>query len=96
MTKKEFVDLYYAKGEFTTKAEAERKAMAFIETVKDALSSGEEVSFLGFGKFKVVDRAARIARNPQTGEEMKIPAKKAVKFTAGKDLGVLVNTKKKK
>ncbi|MGF6907250.1 HU family DNA-binding protein [Fusobacterium sp. PH5-44] len=95
MTKKEFVELYYAKGEFTTKAEAERKTMAFIETVKDALGAGEEVSFLGFGKFKVVDRAARTARNPQTGAEMKIPAKKAVKFTAGKDLGVLVNSKKK-
>jgi Bacterial nucleoid DNA-binding protein len=96
MTKKEFIDLYYAKGEFTTKAEAERRAMSFIETIKDALVSGEEVSFLGFGKFKVVDRAARTARNPQTQEPMKIAAKKAVKFTAGKDLGELVNTKKKK
>ncbi|MDR1834521.1 MAG: HU family DNA-binding protein [Fusobacteriaceae bacterium] len=93
MTKKEFVDLYFAEGDFSTKAEAERKAVAFVATIEKALAKGEEVSFLGFGKFKVVERAPRTCRNPQTGKEMKVPAKKAVKFTAGKDLGVLVNKK---
>ncbi|MDR3258548.1 MAG: HU family DNA-binding protein [Fusobacteriaceae bacterium] len=93
MTKKEFVDLYFAEGDFTTKAEAERKAVSFVNTIEKALSRGDEVSFLGFGKFKVIERAARTCRNPQTGEEMKVAAKKAVKFTAGKDLGLLVNKK---
>lgn len=47
---------------------------------------GEEITFLGFGKFEVVERAARTCRNPQTGKEMKVEAKKAVKFKAGKAL----------
>lgn len=91
MTKKEFVDLYFEKGEFTTKVDAEKKAMAFLAVIEDALVKGEEVSFLGFGKFEVAERAARTCRNPQTGEEMKVEAKKAVKFKAGKALSEKVN-----
>ena len=48
MTKKEFVDLYFEKGEFTSKVEAEKKAMAFLAAIEEALVKGEEVSFLGF------------------------------------------------
>ena len=84
MTKKEFVDLYFQKGEFTTKVDAEKKAMAFLATIEEVLEKGDEISFLGFGKFEVTERAARTCRNPQTGEEMKVEAKKAVKFKAGK------------
>ena len=80
MTKKEFVDLYFQKGEFTTKVEAEKKAMAFLATIEEVLEKGDEISFLGFGKFEVTERAARTCRNPQTGEEMKVEAKKAVKY----------------
>ena len=86
MTKKEFVDLYFQKGEFTTKVDAEKKAMAFLATIEEVLEKGDEISFLGFGKFEVTERAARTCRNPQTGEEMKVEAKKAVKFKAGKAL----------
>ena len=88
MTKKEFVDLYFQKGEFTTKVDAEKKAMAFLATIEE---KGDEISFLGFGKFEVTERAARTCRNPQTGEEMKVEAKKAVKFKAGKALSEKVN-----
>lgn len=86
MTKKEFIDLYFTKGEFETKADAERKAAAFLNVIEEGLLKGEEIAFLGFGKFEVVERAARTCRNPQTGKEMKIEAKKAVKFKAAKAL----------
>lgn len=86
MTKKEFIDLYFAKGEFETKADAERKAAAFLNVIEEGLLKGEEITFLGFGKFEVVERAARTCRNPQTGKEMKVKAKKAVKFKPGKAL----------
>ena len=100
MTKKEFVDLYFQKGEFTTKVDAEKKAMAFLATIEEVLEKGDEISFLGFGKFEVTERAARTCRNPQTGEEMKVEAKneglhphskKAVIFKAGKALSEKVN-----
>ena len=86
MTKKEFIDLYFAKGEFETKADAERKAAAFLNVIEEGLLKGEEITFLGFGKFEVVERAARTCRNPQTGKEMKVEAKKAVKFKPSKAL----------
>jgi len=86
VTKKEFIDLYFAKGEFETKADAERKAAAFLNVIEEGLLKGEEITFLGFGKFEVVERAARTCRNPQTGKEMKVEAKKAVKFKPGKAL----------
>ena len=91
MTKKEFVEKKKKKGEFTTKVDAEKKAMAFLATIEEVLEKGDEISFLGFGKFEVTERAARTCRNPQTGEEMKVEAKKAVKFKAGKALSEKVN-----
>ena len=91
MTKKEFIDLYAQKGEFQSKAEAERKANAFLATLEEILVKGEEIAFSGFGKFEVSERAARTGRNPQTGEEMTIEAKKVVKFKPGKGLSETVN-----
>ena len=86
MTKKEFIELFAKKGEFASKAEAERKATAFLETVEEVLVQGEEVVFTGWGKWEVVEKAERVGRNPKTGEEVVIPAKKAIKFKAGKSL----------
>lgn len=86
MTKKEFVDLYFAKGEFETKADAEKKAAIFLNVIEEGLLKGENITFLGFGKFEVVERAARTCRNPKTGKEIQVEAKKAVKFKAGKTL----------
>ena len=91
MTKKEFVELYFEKGGFETKVEAEKKAKAFLDTVEEALVKGEEVSFVGWGKWEVVEKAERIGRNPKTGEEITIPAKKAIKFKVGKALEEKVN-----
>ena len=91
MTKKEFVELYFEKGGFETKTEAERKMKAFLETVEEALVKGEEVIFTGWGKWEVVEKAERVGRNPKTGEEITIPARKAIKFKVGKALEEKVN-----
>ena len=86
MTKKEFIDLYFVKGEFKTKIDADKKITAFLDVIEEALLKSKEVTFIGFGKFEVVERAARTCRNPQTGKEMKVEAKNAIKFKPGKAL----------
>ncbi len=58
----------------------------FLQTITKALKKGEEVVITGFGSFKVVRRKSRTGRNPQTGETIKIPARKVVKFTPGSEL----------
>ena len=68
------------------KSEAERALKAFEESVVEALSGGEKVTLVGFGTFSVSNRSARKGRNPQTGEEISIPAKSVPKFSAGKVL----------
>ena len=93
MTKKEFVEVYAAKGNFETKAEAERKLDALLGTFEEVLVSGEEVNFVGWGKFEVKETPARTGRNPRTGEEVAILAKKVVKFKAGKTLADKVDAK---
>ena len=62
----------------------------FLGTVKKALKKGNKVTLIGFGTFSVAKRSARKGRNPQTGEALKIAAKKVPKFTAGKALKVAV------
>ena len=74
-----------------TKKSAEETLNAFIDVVTDALVKGEKVQLVGFGSFEVRKRAARKGRNPQTKEEIKIPASKAPVFKAGKALKDLVN-----
>jgi len=70
----------------TTKANAEKLLDAFMQAVEEAISKGDKVVLVGFGTFQVVTRAERAGRNPRTGEPLKIPAKKVVKFTPGKKL----------
>jgi len=62
-----------------------------IEGITSALEKGDSISLIGFGSFKVVERAAREGRNPSTGEKMQIPASKGVKFTPGAGLKERVN-----
>lgn len=59
---------------------------AILASMKGSLERGEKVELVGFGSFSVVGRNARMGRNPQTGEEIEIPAKNVVKFKAGKFL----------
>ena len=76
-----------------TKKSAEETLNAFVDVVTEALIKGEKVQLVGFGSFEVRKRAARKGRNPQTKEEIKIPASKAPVFKAGKALKDLVNNK---
>ena len=57
-----------------------------VEAIGEALSDGDAVQLVGFGSFVVKDVAARVGRNPRTGEELSIPARKAPGFRAGKQL----------
>ena len=63
----------------------------FFEVIKDNLTTGQDISFVGFGGFSVAKREAREGRNPKTGETIQIAAKNAVKFKAGKGLSDSVN-----
>lgn len=74
-----------------TKKEAEAALNAFIGAVETALKKGKKVQLVGFGSFEVKSRRARKGRNPQTKEEIVIPASKAIAFKAGKPLKDLVN-----
>jgi len=85
MSKKEFVEAY-AKATGETKKRAEELVNEFLGTVEKSLIKGETVQFVGWGTFDVQKRAARTGRNPQTGKEIKIAAKKVVKFKVGKPL----------
>jgi DNA-binding protein HU-beta len=76
-----------------TKSYARELVDRVFETISEAAHQGEEVSLAGFGKFKVVERQARKGRNPQTGEAVKIAAKKALKFQAAKAMKEGLNTK---
>ena len=76
-----------------TKKGAEASLNAFVDVVTSALVKGDKVQLVGFGSFEVRKRAARKGRNPQTKEEIKIPASKAPVFKAGKALKDLVNKK---
>ncbi len=92
MNKAELIAAIAAKTGDTKKA-AEASVNAFVETVTNALKEGDKVQLVGFGSFEVRKRAARKGRNPQTKEEIKIPASKAPVFKAGKALKDLVNNK---
>ncbi|WP_353683398.1 HU family DNA-binding protein [Thermodesulfovibrio sp. 3907-1M] len=85
MTKAELVSKIAGKAELT-KAEAAKALDATIEAIKEALKKGDKVTLVGFGSFYVSKRKARKGRNPRTGQEIKIPATKVPKFTAGKAL----------
>lgn len=92
MNKTELIAAIAAKtGE--TKKDAEATLNAFVSVVSETLAKGDKVQLVGFGSFEVRKRAARKGRNPQTKEEIKIPASKAPVFKAGKALKDLVNNK---
>ena len=69
-----------------TKKDAQAAVDCVLSSITKALESGDSVALIGFGTFKVAERKARQGRNPQTGQEMYIPASKVPKFTAGKAL----------
>ena len=74
-----------------SKKDAGAALKAFTDIVQAELKKGEKVQMVGFGTFEVAKRAARVGRNPQSGEEMKIKASKSPKFKAGKALKDALN-----
>lgn len=85
MNKKELAKAITEKTGFTTD-QAMRYLTAFTEVIAEQMKQGERVQLVGFGTFEAAERAARIGRNPQTGEKMNIAAGRVPKFKPGKAL----------
>jgi DNA-binding protein HU-beta len=83
MTKAELVSKIAEKAGLT-KADSEKALNAFLSAVEETLISEGKLTLTGFGTFAVEERKERTGRNPRTGEEIKIPACKVVKFRPGK------------
>ncbi len=84
MKKAEFIEAVASKSELT-KQDAKKVVDSLFETISTTLAKGEKVQLVGLGTFEVRERSERTGRNPQTGEEMTIPATKVPGFKAGKE-----------
>jgi DNA-binding protein HU-beta len=85
MKKAELIDAVVTKTELT-KQDSKKAIDALFETISNTLAKEEKIQVVGFGTFEVRNRAERTGRNPQTGEEMTIPASKVPAFKPGKEL----------
>ena len=92
MTKADIASLVAEKG--LTKKQAMDAVEATLEIIKNALRAGEKIQLVGFGSFQVKAKRARKGRNPQTGDEITITARKVLKFKPGKALHQTVNGEK--
>ena len=90
MNKAELITSMAEKSQLTKK-DAESALKAFIDSVQEALESGEKVQLMGFGTFETRERAAREGRNPRTKETITIPASTVPVFKAGKEFKDRVN-----
>ncbi len=90
MNKEELVKEIAKKAKVSQK-EATEVLGAILDTIEKTVSKGKKVTLVGFGTFEARKRAARTGRNPQTGKEIKIPAKTVPAFSAGKKFKELVN-----
>ena len=95
MNKSDLIDAIASKAN-ASKAATAVLLNATMEAIAEALVKGESVQLIGFGSYSVSERAARTGRNPQTGKEMKIAAKKVVRFKPGAALSASVNKAKAK
>jgi DNA-binding protein HU-beta len=85
MNKAQLIDAIAAEAKLT-KADARKALDAFVSVTGKALKQGDRITLVGYGTFSVAKRNARKGRDPRTGKEIKIAAKKVVKFKAGADL----------
>ena len=90
LTKAELADLLFEKVGFN-KREAKDMVESFFEEVRTALERGEGVKLSGFGNFQLRDKPQRPGRNPKTGEEIPITARRVVTFHASQKLKALVD-----
>lgn len=94
MNKAQLVSALAAKSGLSKK-DSEKALKAFVTVITDTLAKNDKIQLVGFGTFAVKDRPSRVARNPRTGEAIKVKASKAATFKAGKALKDSVNSKKK-
>lgn len=85
MNKLELIDATASNSDLA-KIDAKKVIEAFVDVVSENLKNNERIALVGFGSFSILDRKTRIGRNPQTGKEITIKAKKVVKFKPGSDL----------
>lgn len=95
MTKQDIIERLVKEAD-VPKTVAAKALGSVLGSITDALRKGDKVTLVGFGTFGVAKRAARKGRNPQTGKEIKIAARKVPKFSAGAKLKEAVNSGKKK
>jgi DNA-binding protein HU-beta len=85
MNKTQLIDAVAAEAGLT-KTDAKKAIDAFIKTTSEQLKDGEKIALVGFGTFSILERPARVGRNPKTGEKIEVEKKRIVKFKAGSDL----------
>jgi len=86
MNKAELVEVVAKSLGASSRAEAERAVTAVVDSIKTGIRKDKTVQLVGFGTFRVAERAARMGVNPKTGQKIKIKKSKTVKFAAGKEL----------
>lgn len=90
MTKADLIEAV-AKATQLSKKDAEEVVNTFLESIIDSLNRGHGVELRGFGSFRLRDRGPRIGRNPRTGENVSVPAKRVPYFKVGKQLKEMIN-----
>ena len=92
MTKSELINKLAAQNPGLHHLDLERVVNRIFDEITGALSKGDRVELRGFGAFSVRERAARVGRNPRTGESVNVPAKRAPFFKMGKELKERINS----
>ncbi len=93
MNKRDLIDAI--SGRLGDKKTATEAVNAVLDTIQVTVAKGDKVAITGFGVFEKADRPARTARNPATGEPIKVPKSSVPKFRPGADFKALVNGRKK-
>lgn len=91
MTKSELIEIITAKNPHLTLKDVDRVVNVIFDNIIEALSRGDRVEFRGFGTFSVRNRSARIAKNPRTGEQVRVGERKIPHFKCGKQLFDMIN-----
>ncbi|MDA8121581.1 MAG: integration host factor subunit alpha [Deltaproteobacteria bacterium] len=94
MTKAELVEIVYEKVGGLSKKEAQDIVEAIFNTMKENLKSGEKIKISGFGNFLLRDKRPRKGRNPQTGDDIQITARRVLTFRPSQILKAFINEKK--
>ncbi|MBI5746903.1 MAG: integration host factor subunit beta [Nitrospirae bacterium] len=92
MTKADMIEKISEKVNSLTARETEIIVNSIFDSIKDALARGDKVEIRGFGSFRLRDRRMRVGRNPKTGVQVNVPAKKVPFFKAGKELKEFVDS----